>query len=238
MVSRSNGALQFSGGHPRKSDHTGKKTGTGFRDGTGRFVQSVQSGPVYLSLVRAPEDEEQAYAYFTVPDELAAEEPKSIGLWKVYDVEGIQVAVRALEGEITLGTTIPDKKGRSKPLLKMPGHNSGFLLWVLEDDSDLEAKLAAVKLDASAWQKDSILSVVIPDVVKMGVSFNPAPKGDNHGNRAAHATINGELIDLKSWPIFSGPFVTQEPGLLRISDGNESYQIDFRGELPVYKKLP
>lgn len=234
-VSSSEGAVVFTGGHPRKSDHNGRKTGLGFRDGTGRFLQSAQSGPVYLAMVRAPEDEEHAYAYFTVPDSMAEQEPKSVGVWKVFDVEGVQVAVRALTGEVTLGTTIPDKKGRTKPLLKMPGHNTGFVVWVLESDENLETKLNAVQVDASSFEEKGQVKVSVPDVTTLDATFRPDPNGDNHGSRAASVTVDGEVVDLKQWDIYSGPFVKQTPGIVTISDGTESFTIDFTGDLPVYK---
>ncbi len=234
-VSSSSGAVVFTGGHPRKSDHNAQKTGIGYRDGTGRFVQSAQSGPVYLSMVRAPEDEEEAYAYFTIPDMFAETEPTSIGKWKVFDVEGVQVAVRALWGEVVTGTTKPDKRGRTTPLLKMPGHDTGFLVWVLEDANDLEQKLASVSIDMAAFEGKGRVIVTVPEVTRIHATFNPDPNGDNHGSRAAKVTINEEEVDLKRWDIYGGPFVKQTPGLVTISDGTESFTIDFTGDLPVYR---
>lgn len=233
-VSTAEGAVVFNGGHPRKSDHTGKKTGIGFADGTGRYVQSVQSGPVYLCMVRAPEEESETYAYFSFPESNSL---RTTGNWVVLDVGDIHLALRSLGGKIELGTTPPDKKGRTKPLLKMPGRNTGFALWVLDKDKDLWARLDKVELDTTQWEPDGTVRLRIEDVCDVEATFNPAPEGDNHGVRAARATVNGKPIDLESWPIFGGPFVKQEPGVVTISDGKERYLIDFTGDLPVYKEV-
>jgi hypothetical protein len=233
-VTSSKGAVVFTGGHPRKSDHNGKKVGMGFRDGTGRFVQSAQSGPVYLCMVRAPEEEEHDYAYFTVPEGFL--EPATVGSWKVFDVEGVQVAVRALTGDVTTGTTPPDKKGNTSPLLKMPGRNTGFLLWVLEDSTDLKEKLESVTLDASAYETTGKVLVEVPGVTSMTATFQPDPNGDNHGSRAAKVVIDGQPVVLSDWPIYGGPFIHQTPGVVSISDGREGFTIDFTGELPEYKE--
>lgn len=233
VVSSSQGGVVFTGGHPRRSDHNNKKIGIGFQDGTGRYLQSVQAGPVYLAMAKAPADEEHDYAYFSVPEGFG--EPATIGAWKVFDVEGVQVAVRALKGDIVTGTTPPDKKGNTEPLLKMPGLQTGFVVWVLPDAEGLAAKLASVELDASAFGQEGKVDLNIPGVAAVSATFNPDPHGDNHGNRAAAAVINGEMIDLKNWPIYSGPYLEQQPGVVTIRDGREGYIIDFTGDLPVYK---
>lgn len=234
-VSTSEGAEVFTGGHPRRSDHNQKKIGIGYRDGTGRYVQSAQSGPVYLSMIKAPSGESEAYAYFTIPERFVESGPRTVGDWKVFDVEGVQVAVRALTGEIVLGTTTPDKKGRTSPILKMPGHETGFLVWVLDSAKDLEASLQSVRLDATGFGSNGVVKVDVPGVTTIAATFQPDPKGDNHGSRAAKVMVDGEPIDLKSWDIYGGPFVQQVPGMLKVSDGKESFTIDFTGDLPVYR---
>lgn len=234
-VSSSAGAVSFTGGHPRRSDHNNIKTGIGFRDGISRYLQSVQSGPVYLAMARAPADEEHAFTFFTVPSGM---EPSSVGDWSVFDVEGIQVAVRPLLGENVPGATPEDRRGNTEPLLTFPGHDSGFLVWVLDSGEDLEAKLAAVQLDAGEFVEQGRVRVRVPGVTEMDVTFNPDPDGDLHGNRAARAVINGEEINLADWNIYGGPFVHQTPGVLTVSDGREAFRITFTRDLPVYEAVP
>ena len=233
-VSTKEGGVVFSGGHPRKSDHNDKKIGIGFKDGTGRYVQSAQSGPVYLCMVRAPEDEEHDYAYFTVPEEFGA--PRDIGAWKVFDVEGVHVAVRPLLGGMEMGATPADKRGNTRPMLKFPGRDSGFVVWALEDGEKLEDKLASVRIGSGAFTEHGRVAVVVPDVTTIEARFHPNPNSDNHGTRAAEVKVDGEIIDLSAWPIYSGPFVTQTPGVVTLSDGRESFTIDFTGDLPVYRE--
>jgi hypothetical protein len=231
-VSSSKGAVVFHGGHPRKSDHNSQKIEIGFSDGTGRYLQSVQSGPVYLAMVKAPEDEEADYSYFRIP---AGLEPKAMGVWRVFEVEGVAVAVRSLDGRVELGGTPPDKKGNSEPILKFPGRENGFLVWVIDDPTSLEEKLNSVQIDSNEFVSKGQVSVTIPGVTTIEARFNPDPDGDRHGNRAAFARINGENVDLSTWKIYDGPFLKQSPGLLTVSDGKESFTVDFSGELPVYK---
>lgn len=228
------GGVVFTGGHPRKSDHNGKKIGIGFQDGTGRFVQSAQSGPVYLCMVRAPDEEEHDYAYFTVPE--GYDEPRDVGAWKVFKVEDVHVAVRALRGDIAVGTTPPDKRGHTRPLLKMPGKNTGFVVWVLADGEDPARQLASVTVDATSFEEEGVVRVDVPEVTTLSATFNPDPQGDNHGRRAAEVVIDGERVDLDTWDIYGGPFLKQTPGEVTISDGRESFTIDFTGEQPVYRE--
>lgn len=236
-VSSSEGAVTFTGGHPRKSDHLSKRIGVGYADGTGRYVQSAQSGPVYLCMVKAPDNEPEEYAYFTIPETFAKKGINTIGDWKVFDVEGVQVAVRPFFGEMTKGETKPDKKGNVQPILKAHGHQTGFLVWVLEDDSRLASKLSSVRLDASDYVEDGFVSVNIPGVTQMEATFVPGPGGYHHGTTPAQVKIDGEEIELSDWDIYSGPFVTQTPGVLTVSDGKEAFRIDFTGDLPVYSEV-
>lgn len=235
VVSSPGGGVVFHGGHPRRSDHNSNKIGIGFQDGTGRFLQSVQSGPVYLAMVRAPEEEEHAYAYFHIPEGL---EPRESGAWHVFDVDGIHVAVRPLLGGTERGATPGDRRGNTRPLLKFPGHDTGFLVWVLDSGENMDERLAAVQLDTSRFSDEGRITLNIPEVAEIAAEFNPAPQGDNHGNRAARAVINGEPVDLSTWDIYGGPLVTQTPGVLTVSDGREAYRITFTGDLPEFEVLP
>lgn len=235
VVNSSEGAVAFTGGHPRQSDHNEVKTGIGYHDGTGRYVQSAQSGPVYLSMAKAPEDETEAYSFFSIPERFRESGPRTIGTWKVFDVEGIQVCIRPLVGELLLSETAPDKKGVTTPILKSPGRSSGFLVWVLDQKEDLESSLASVKVIASTFDTDGRVHVEVPEVTTISATFDPDPHGDNHGRRSAKVHVDGAPVDLASWEIYSGPILKQTPGVLTVNDGSESFTIDFTGDLPVYR---
>ena len=173
----------------------------------------------------SPENEEHQYTFFSIPEGL---DPQPQGDWWVFTVPGrsgeTRVQVRALYGKAELSTTPPDKKGRSKPLLKFPGQTSGFLCVVGEDrPTDLEVTGTQVSYRA-------------PDGQRVSFAFNPDPAGDCHGNREAQVSLDGTALDVASWDIYGGPFLQQTPGVVTLSDGRESFTIDFRGELPRYSK--
>jgi hypothetical protein len=61
------GPVAFTGGHPSRSDHTGKAEGFGFADGIGRFESSAQVGPMAMTIWNVPDDEEIDYGFFSIP---------------------------------------------------------------------------------------------------------------------------------------------------------------------------
>lgn len=226
-----NGGKVFSGGHPRRSDHTGKKTDLGHADGTGRYVQSVQVGPTYLCMAMTPENETPAYTYFRYPDDL---EPRRVGEWYVFDVGESRIAVRGVGAAGALAQTEPEAKGPRLKLIRFDGQRSGFL--AITGDRSLDDQLAKVRLDASRYAADGIVSYVTPDGRSLSATFNPDPAGDRHGDRAANVTIDGRPVRLDDWHIYDGPWVNQTPGVLSVNDGRDGFVIDFTGELPVYKQ--
>lgn len=224
------GGKVFSGGHPRKSDHTGKKIDPGHADGTGRYVQSAQVGPTYLCLALTPAGESPAYTYFRYPDDL---EPRRVGEWFVFDIDQSRVAVRGVGAEGKLAQTEPDKQKRTIKHIRFDGERSGFL--VVTGDVSLEEKLANVRLDASRFEADASVSYVTPDGRSVAVTFNPDPAGDRHGDRAANVKVDGQPVTPADWNIFGGPWINQTPGVLSVNDGRDGFVIDFTGDLPVYK---
>jgi len=224
------GGAVFSGGHPRKSDHTGKKIGTGFHDGIGRYVQSAQVGPTYLCMAETPEGEQPAYTFLLVPDDV---EPRRVGPWFVFEVGQSSIAVRGLnrEGELTRGE--PDRKGNSVRMVRFDGRRSGFV--VLVGDRANDAAINDFQLDADRFAADMAVNWTTPDGREVSMQFNPDPDGDRHGDRAADVTIDGEAARLSEWDIYGGPYVHQTPGVLTVNDGREGFIIDFTGDLPVYK---
>jgi hypothetical protein len=96
--------------------------------------------------------------------------------------------------------------------------------------------LSAVTVDASGLARDLTVTCRVFDGRTLRLRFNPDPAGDGHGSRPAHVEVDGQPLDLASWPIASGPCVTQRPGVLRVSDGEQGYEVDFTGEKPVYRE--
>jgi hypothetical protein len=219
-VQSTNGVVTFTGGNPRCSDHTGKKTGLGYADGNGRYTQFAALGPIVMSLSQCPADDaEAAYSFFSLP---ADNEPKELNGWQTWTIEGVTVALWPIGGKAEIAETVPDKKGNTRKFLKIAGVNTGFVVHVGQ-----AADLPKIKVTDS--------SVTGPDGKILTMKFNPAAEGEPHGNRLATVTINGQAVDPSTWPIYSGPLVTQQPGRLRVSDGTDSYSIEFTGELPVYQ---
>lgn len=223
------GAVAFTGGHPRQSDHTGAKTGLGFRDGTGRYVQSAQLDDTFLCMARVPDDDEADYAYFVYPTECA---PETQGDWTLFRAGDAVVAVHPLVGTVERTTTPPDKKGVSEPMLRFKGRRTGF--FVVVGGAELPATLTARAPDTRGFDTDTTVSWTMADGRAARATFDPDPKGDRHGDRACRFAVNSQPVDLSAWLIFGGPFVRQTPGRLQVSDGTRGFSVDFTGELPQY----
>lgn len=226
------GAAVFNGGHPRQSDHEGQKTGLGFGDGMGRYVQSAQLGATYVCLADIPADDECDYTFFAFPTNLLSQ---AMGTWRIFAAGDSSVAVRPLTGEAVMGATPPDKQGHALPILKFPGHRNGFV--VVVGAADLTNRLAGVTVDAAEMASNLTVRCRALDGRRLSMRFNPDLSGDCHGSRAARVEIDGKPLDFAAWPIASGPCVAQRPGVLRVSDGVDGYEVDFTGERPVYRGL-
>jgi hypothetical protein len=223
------GAVAFTGGHPRQSDHNSRKTGLGFRDGTGRYVQSAQLLDTCLCMALVPEEDEADYAFFLYPPDCP---PETLDGWTLFRPGAAVVAVRPLAGQAAAGNTPPDKNGASDPLLKFPGRRTGF--FVVVGDAALPATLADRLPDTSRFLAEMTVSWRAADGRRATAAFNPDPDGDLHGNRACRFTLDGAAVDRATWPIFSGPLVKQTPGRLEVSDGSDGFVVDFSGDLPRY----
>ncbi len=232
VVPTDNGARTFTGGHPRKSDHTSKKIGLGFADGTGRYIQSAQVGSTYIALAVAPEDEEARYTYFRFPDDV---EPQMLGDWHTFTAGKAVVAVRPVVGK---GEVVEEQeRNQTFKMLRFPGRVSGFVVEVLpaEPPDVLALRLEAAQLNADDLAGNLSLDYHSVAGQEIAFKFNPDPNGDNHGNRLATVAIDGEPMAM-NWPAaWGGPFMTLKDRVLKVNDGREGFVIDFTGDLPVYK---
>ena len=229
VVDTDAGGVVFSGGNPRQSDHTGKKTGIGFHDGTGRYTQQAQSKDLFISMSQAPAADDQAqYSYFLYPKEAKASQ---VGKWQVFEIGGSAIAVYPLGGSAELTETPKDKRGNSEPMLKIAGQRSGFVVFAVGRDA---AALKNVKVDDAKFAQDMDVTVSAPGNT-LRMKFNADPSGDSHGNRVAEAWIDGSKVDVGTWPVYSSPYVKQSGGVMTVNDGSSGYVVDFTGDLPVYK---
>ena len=237
IIDSPNGGVAFSGGHPRRSDHEGTKTGIGFADGTGRFTQTAQYKDALISLSHAPEGEEHQYAYFRMEEgyDLSPTEIGGQTWWTIRVADTFVGVLPITDGEPEI--TTHGEGRRQARFLRIPGRTAGFVLQVLEnmDDDEATAALERAALDTGNLAENLELAYTTPagDTVRM--RFNPDPNGDRHGHRAAHTEINGERFELGQRPVFDGPFVHQADGVLRVNNGREGFEIDFTGDLPVYR---
>jgi hypothetical protein len=226
VADSASGALSLSGGHPRKSDHTGKKLGElTWRDGGGRYDQSLQSGALYLCVSRIPEEESEGWTQITIPESV---EPSNIdGKW-VSQMGNAFVCV------VPFGdaSEVVAANGKIPRHLRISGRPSGFAVIAAEASafSDLNAFAKETarrhKFDESRFRSDCEISVAIDG--KDAVSLR-------HDPNSGLAQTTG--IQAPSNAIFAGPFVRLNDSILEVSDGKAGYAVDFSGDLPAYRNL-
>ena len=233
------GAAVFTGGHPRKSDHEGNKTGIGFQDGNCRYAQTAQVNRTFICMAQAPSSETEVnYAFFSIPD--AVSSAKREGRWFVMQAGKTFVAVCPLTAKAGIVETEPDKKGHKTRMVRMDGQWTGFI--VQTADTAVAPSLAAftralgqAKVNASDFADKRTVAYTDPWGRSIRMTFSPAEGDDKHGNRPADVTIDGQAVTFGDWPVYHGLYVRQEGGVLTVNDGREGFVVDFSGEMPVYK---
>lgn len=61
------------------------------------------------------------------------------------------------------------------------------------------------------------------------------PRGEGHG-KLADWWVDGKKIHLQGrWPVYEGPHLKVEQGVLYLTDGTLTYVVDYRGNLPLFK---
>ena len=251
------GPVAFSGGNPRKSDHTGKITEqTSYGDGNGRYDQSAQFGPTYVSMSRVPDDESLDYSFFSLPPE--AGEPVKIGEWQVVRAGDTFVGLYSLGGQASLSEIpLSEKEQRQnaearaaggvlphqpQKFLKFPGRRTGFVLHTADALSlrpdrdqagqltDFGASLQNLRVDATRFAPEMEVALTAPGPQPRALRVRYQPDAD----RAA-AWKNGEPVVFEAQPVYNSRYVFQQNGVLTVNDGSDGYTVDFSGEMPVYK---
>ena len=238
------GGMMFTAGHPRRSDHMGQMIDFGYRDGIGRFDQSAQVQGAWFNLTQAPDDEPIDYSFFSFPEGITH---KPHGEWMIMHAGDTFVAVRAFGDKAVLGETdLTDKqkadnqktvdagkepKSKPEPIIKIPGRKNGMIVETADTTMYDSLEAFAKALEKTAFSADG-LSITYKTLRGEAVTFAPG-KGDR-----AKVTVNGEPIDItKRDAVYSGPFVNCKDGVLRVFDGKTGYEVDFTGDLPVYRAL-
>lgn len=244
-----NGAVTFTGGHPRRSDHTTKKiVEFGYADGLGRYDQSAQIGGTFINLTDAPEDETIDYAFFKMP---AGTEPKQAGEWQVIRVGETFLGVRGVGADPTMAQTeLSDKqqednqkaiaggkppKHATSPILKFAGRRVGFIVETADtgtyaSEDAFRAALAKTKLEANDFA--AALKCRYTNIAGRQIDVQY-----QQDKRIAGVTVDAKPYDPTTWvDIYNGPYLHQSRGVLTVNDGTEGYVVDFTGDLPVYRE--
>jgi hypothetical protein len=244
------GPVAFTGGHPARSDHTGKPEGFGYADGIGRYESAAQVGPLAMTIWNVPDDEPIDYGFFSIPPGVT---PVVVGDYVILQAGPTMVGLQGFSTKPVLGETqlTPRQleenarevaknrppKHAPRPIVKFPGRKAGWIAEVVTTDQYPTPQAFADALKQTVYQ-------VLPT--------EPDTFGGRYGSlrngtielydtvditNAGGILINGAPLDYKSWStIYNGPYIQQSPGLLTVTDGVHTYTIDFTGDLPVYRE--
>lgn len=250
------GAVVFTGGHARRSDHMGRKTDVGYCDGNGRYAQMAQVGGLHVCLCNVPADDPLDYAFFAFPADAVAHE--RVGAWYVFEAGDTFVGVRGLGGEAGLGQTdLSDKDQAANakavaagqpaphaglPIVRVQGRLCGFVVQTSDrrmtaDRAAFAAALQALTIDDTKLAEDLTVICAALDGRTVRFRMRPDPDGDAHGDRRPDVWIDGVAVEPGTWPIYDGPLVRHANSILTVADGVEGYRVDFTGDLPVYRPL-
>jgi hypothetical protein len=137
------------------------------------------------------------------------------------------------------GNTEAQKFFKDYSLIVFPGEISGFIVETgeksefLDLDNFSHAIRRQTKLDDSKLQSSFELNYLSLSGDKLKMIYN------REGLRC-RAAINGKIQDWDKFTkgaVYDSPYLKIKDGMMKVSDGNESYQVDFRGDIPVYQEF-
>lgn len=244
VADSSEGGLMFTGGHPRRSDHTGLMIDFGYKDGIGRFDQSAQVGGTWFNLTQAPDNEPIDYSFFAFPLQVL---PEAYGPWWVMQAGETFVAVRSIGEPARLGETdLTDKQKQENekalaagkplrhqpsPIIRIPGRKNGMI--VETADTTMYPSLEAFKQALDQTQlRSKGLSFHYKTIRGQSIEMAPGPQD------RAQVSVDGKPVAPDTWDaVYSGPYLECRKGVLKIWDGQTGYEVDFTGNLPVYRPM-
>lgn len=224
-ATRDGEAVSITGGHPRKSDHTGKKLDElTYADGGGRYDQIAQFGPTVVLISDIPREENVDRVFVSAPD---GEKFEQLGeLWVVRVGQAFAV-VRPL-GEAAWVEPSPDG-GKNPPpgRVEIRGRPAGFILHAVEEVPDAAEAAAQLRgrmeVDDRSFADAGI--VRIKDAEGIWRTIRSGPQG--------RPVVDPPLPAPQG--MLDGPWVRLVDRRLTITDGKERYEVDFRGPMPVYR---
>ena len=253
------GGEVFTAGSPiGRNDGDGSLQFDKFDDGNGLFDQIAQSGGTLVLLSKAPAAEwikdfaakwaEKTgkpspaevwstsaagcrYVFFSYPSDA---KPAAAGEWSICQAGDTYVAVRGIGARAEASTTPADKKGNTSPLLKFAGDKVGIVIETADTTqfktlADFTAALDRVTLDSTKFA--DVMAVAYTTLAGRHLQMQYRDSAPS-----AAITIDGKaLADPTDAPIYDGPYIHQQGGILTVNNGKEGFTVDFTGELPVYK---
>ncbi len=234
-ASSDKGAVSWTGGHASNYK---------YGEGNGRYTQRFQRGRSYLCIASIVAGDPVQELFFTLHDGVAGVEKS--GEWYVMQAGNTFVAVRPFtDSEIGLPPISEKQKDSNekdvargkKPkhgqvsVLRIKGDKTGFVVETSDTDIHADKKafiesLGKTKLDLTSMGL-GVVSYTNPSGEVIGVQHRP-------DKSSPLVKIDGKEWSI-NYPVYSGPFIEQKDGILKVSDGKDSFTIDFSGDMPVYQ---
>lgn len=139
-----------------------------------------------------------------------------------------------MEGNSEAGKFLKDYS-----VIVFPGEISGYVIETAEKsvypllENFAEALRSKTRLDLSNLVQKREISYTTLSGQHLKMLYNPS------GLRCS-AWIDGKKQDWDNYTngaVYDSPYLKVKSGIMKISDGKEAYEIDFRNEKPLYKKL-
>jgi len=218
------GTFVFGGGQPRFRSPAGHSPHTQVVQKRGALVL-MTAGPDLVPVTAAERWEKAvtaAESWLFVPKgvKIVTDEPD----WIVLDAGEAWVTVRPI-GEPHLWMPGKDKMA-DYDILVVPGKQSGYVLEAVPKPTPP----AKTRLQVTTGQEFRVEYV-------SAANDTIAARHEPAGLRAS-ATINGQAVDWSKWAdggVYASPYISIRDGVMRVSDGRESYSVTFDGTRPVWR---
>ncbi len=157
----------------------------------------------------------------------------------VIPLEGGAFVLAPPSGYLSKPTTEAQKFFRDYSLLVFPGTVSGYIVETAEKSAYptlrefTRAIVSAGKPALSKTGKSPELSYRTPGGDLLRMEYRPV------GLRC-NAFVNGEKQDWENYTngaVYESPYLKVKDGIMKVTDGREGYEVDFRGERPLSREM-